>query len=78
MAILLNLVKYHPLSGVLRPKHPTVVTTNNGTNKSCVSVHMCKHQLLDHAVPCTIIPESGSIPFLQFNSNSNSGNINSN
>ena len=25
-----------------------------------------------------VVPESGSIPFLQFNSNSNSGNINSN
>ena len=25
----------------------TVVTTNNGTIKSCVSVHKCKHQLID-------------------------------
>ena len=35
------------MSGVLRPKHVTVVTTNNGTIKSCVSVHKCKHQLID-------------------------------
>ena len=32
---------------VLRPKHVTVATTNNGAIQLCVSVHKCKHQLLD-------------------------------